>query len=327
MEKASNAAGGHLPRHYTDFQEVFSEERVACLPPYQVNCTVHAIDLLPNTSPPKGRIYPLSLPESKAMEEYIEMSLAAGHIWPSTSSAAAGFFFVGKKDGGLRPCIDYRGLNAITIQYPYPLPLVPAALEQLRGSRVFTKLDLRSAYNLVRIRKGDEWKTAFHTTHGHYEYCVMPFGFTITQAVFQALINEVFRDLLGKGVIAYIDDILVYSTSMEEHVRQVLKVLVRLQQHHLYVKLEKCKFHRSVVTFLGYMISHQGVEMDVVKVRAVMEWPAPTTVWELQRFLGFANFYRRFIRNYSSVAGPLTSLLRGKPKKLSWTDQARTAFL
>ncbi|KAK3537942.1 hypothetical protein QTP70_024542 [Hemibagrus guttatus] len=129
-----------------------------------------------------------------------------------------------------------------------------------------------------------------------------------------------------KGVIAYIDDILVYSTSMEEHVRQVREVLTRLQRHHLYVKLEKCEFHRATVTFLGYVISHQGVEMDVVKVRAVTEWPAPTTVRELQRFLGFANFYQRFIQNYSSVAGPLTSLLRGKPKKLTWTDQARTAF-
>ncbi|KAK3538352.1 hypothetical protein QTP70_035208 [Hemibagrus guttatus] len=124
----------------------------------------------------------------------------------------------------LRPCIDYRGLNAITVRYPYPLPLVPAALEQLRGARVFTKLDLRSAYNLVRIRKGDEWKTAFHTTHGHYEYCVMPFGLTNAPAVFQVLINGVFRDLLGRGVIAYIDDILVYSTSMEEHVCQVREV-------------------------------------------------------------------------------------------------------
>ncbi|KAK3507924.1 hypothetical protein QTP70_003814 [Hemibagrus guttatus] len=144
--------------------------------------------------------------------------------------------------------------------------------------------------------------------------------------MFQALINKFFRDPLGKGVIAYIDDILVYSTSMEEHVRQVREVLTRLQRHHLYVKLEKCEFHRSTVTFLGYVISHQGVEMDVVKVRAVTEWPAPTTVRELQQFLGFANFYRRFIRNYSSVAGPLTSLLRGKPKKLTWMDQARAAF-
>ncbi|KAK3515157.1 hypothetical protein QTP70_008182 [Hemibagrus guttatus] len=237
------------------------------------------------------------------MEEYIETALAAGLIRPSTSPAAAGFFFVGKRDGGLRPCIDYRGLNAITVWYPYPLPLVPAALEQLRGARVFTKLDLRSAYNLVCIREGDEWKTAFHTTSGHYEYCVMPFGLTNAPAVFQALINVVFQDLLGKEVIAYIDDILVYSTSMEEHVRMVREVLCRLQQHHLYVKLEKCEFHWPTVTFLGYVISHHRVEMDVVKVQAVTEWPAPTLVWELQRFLGFANFYRRFIHNSTSKFG------------------------
>ncbi|KAK3572897.1 hypothetical protein QTP86_010584 [Hemibagrus guttatus] len=164
----------HLPQAYAEFREVFSKERASRLPVHQPwDC---AIDLLPNASPPRGRIYPLSLPESKAMEEYIETALSAGHIQPSTSPAAAGFFFVGKKDGGLRPCIDYRGLNAITVPYPYPLPLVPAALEQLRGARFFTKLDLRSAYNLVQIREGDEWKTAFHTTHGHYEYRVMPFS-------------------------------------------------------------------------------------------------------------------------------------------------------
>ncbi|KAK3510712.1 hypothetical protein QTP70_015989, partial [Hemibagrus guttatus] len=275
VQRPLEAAGGHLPSQYMDFHMVFSEERAARLPHHQVwDC---AIDLLPNASPPKGRIYPLSLPESKAMEEYIESSLAAGHIRPSMSPAASGFFFVGKKDGGLRPCIDYRGLNAVTVRYPYPLPLVPAALEQLRGAQVFTKLDLRSAYNLVRIREGDEWKTAFHTTHGHYEYCVMPFGLTNAPAVFQALINEVFRDLLGRGVIAYIDDILVYSASMEEHVIQVREVLARLQQHHLYVKLEKCEFHRSMVMFLGYVISHQEVEMDTVKVQAVTEWPKPST--------------------------------------------------
>ncbi|KAK3542860.1 hypothetical protein QTP70_006130 [Hemibagrus guttatus] len=291
-------------QEYAEFREVFSEERAARLPAHQPwDC---AINLLPNASPPRGWVYPLSLPESKAMEEYIETALAAGHIRPSTSPAAAGFFFVGKKDGGLRPCIDYRGLNAITVPYPYPLPLVPAALEQLRGARIFSKLDLRSAYNLVRIKKGDEWKTAFHTTHGHYEYWVMPFGLTNAPAVFQALINGVFQDLLGKWVIAYIDDILVYSASLEEHVLHVREVLSRLQQHHLYVKLEKCEFHWSTVTFLGYVVSRRGVEMDEVKVRAVTDW--------------------RFIRNYSSVAGPLTSLLRGKPKRLTWTDQARAAF-
>ncbi|KAK3515960.1 hypothetical protein QTP86_004678 [Hemibagrus guttatus] len=257
------------------------------------------------------------------MEEYIKEALAVGHIRPSTSPAAAGFFIVGKKYGGLCPCINYRGLNAITVRYPYPLPLVPAALEQLRGARFFTKLDLRSAYNLVRIREGDEWKTAFHTTHGHYEYLVMPFGLTNAPAVFQSLINGVFQDILGKWVIAYIDDILVYSTSLEEHVRHVREVLSRLQRHRLFVKLEKCEFHQSPMSFLGYVITRQGVEMDVSKVQAVTEWPSPSTVKELQRFLGFANFYRRFIRNYSSVVGPLTSLLKGKPRRLAWTDQAQ----
>ncbi|KAK3569596.1 hypothetical protein QTP86_002532 [Hemibagrus guttatus] len=308
VEDSAPLASGHVPRIYGDFQEVFSKERAARLPSHRAwDCT---IDLLCNTSTPSGRAYPLSLPEARAMEEYIEEALAVGHIRPSTSPAAAGFFFVGKKDGGLHPCIDYRGLNTITVRYPYPLPLVPAALEQLRGAKFFTKLDLLATNktftpetrvqdlvltNLVRIREGDEWKIAFHTTHGHYEYLVMPFGLTNAPAVFQSLINKVFQDILGKWVIAYIDDILVYSTSLEEHVRHVRAVLSRLQQNHLYVKPEKCEFHWTTITFLGYVISRQGVEMDLTKVQAVTEWPNPTTVKELQRFLGFANFYRCFI--------------------------------
>ncbi|KAK3568298.1 hypothetical protein QTP86_003141 [Hemibagrus guttatus] len=145
----------------------------------------------------------------------------------------------------------------------------------------------------------------------------MPFGLTNAPAVFQSLINEVFQDMLGKWVIAYI---LVYSTSLEEHVHHVRAVLSRPQRHQFYVKPEKCEFHQTMMTFLGYVITRQGVEMDLTKVHAVTEWPSPTTVKELQWFLGFANFYRHFIRNYSSVAGPLTSLLRGKPRRLAWTD-------
>ncbi|KAK3548474.1 hypothetical protein QTP70_013316 [Hemibagrus guttatus] len=155
----------------------------------------------------------------------------------------------------------------------------------------------------------------------------MPFGLTNAPAVFQSLINEVFQDILGKWAIAYIDDILVYSTSLEEHLRHVRAILSKLQRHHLYVKLEKCEFHQTTMMFLGYVIMRQGVEMDLTKVQAVTEWPSPTTVKELQRFLGFANFYRSFIRNYNSVARPLTSLLRGKSRRLAWTDQAQEAFL
>ncbi|KAK3556676.1 hypothetical protein QTP70_012833 [Hemibagrus guttatus] len=266
-------------------------------------------------------------PEMKAMDEYIEEALAMAHIRPSTSPETAGFFFVEKKDGGLRPCIDYRGLNAINVRYPYPLLLVPAALEQLRGAKFFTKLDLHSAYNLIRILEGDEWKTAFHTTRGHYEYLVMPFVLTNTLAVFQSLNNEVFRDILDKFVIAYIDNILVYSTSFEEHVCHVRTVLTRLQRNHLYVKGEKCEFHCTEITFLGYVISQQGIEMDQTKVCAVTECPEPTAVRELQCFLGFAKFYRWFIRNYSSIAGLLMSLLKGKPRRLVWNEMAWETFV
>ncbi|KAK3556384.1 hypothetical protein QTP70_008001 [Hemibagrus guttatus] len=166
------------------------------LPPHRPwDCT---IDLLPNAMPPKSKVYPLSRPETQAMEDYIEEALSSGFIRPSTSPAAAGFFFVEKKDGGLRPSIDYRGLNSFTVKFRYPLPLVPAALEQLREAKIYTKLDLRNAYNLIRIKEGDEWKTAFLTTRGHYEYRVMPYGLANAPAVFQSFINEIFRDIMNK---------------------------------------------------------------------------------------------------------------------------------
>uniref|UniRef100_A0AAQ4PQG4 Gypsy retrotransposon integrase-like protein 1 n=1 Tax=Gasterosteus aculeatus aculeatus TaxID=481459 RepID=A0AAQ4PQG4_GASAC len=317
------AAPPGVPSVYLDLAAVFSKTSAECLPPHRPgDC---AIDLMSGATLPRGRIFPLSLPESQAMENYVEEALAKGFIRPSTSPAASSFFFV-KKDGGLRPCIDYRGLNATTIKYRYPLPLVPAAVEQLREAQVYTKLDLRSAYNLIRIRDGDEWKTAFHTATGHYEYLVMPFGLANAPSVFQAFVNEVLREYIGKCVIVYIDDILVYSTDLEKHVAHVRQVLEKLLENHLYVKLEKCEFHKTQVQFLGYVISSQGVQMDKDKIKAVVDWPGPQTVKELQRFLGFANFYRRFIRNFSSVAAPLTSLLKGSPKKLVWNEAAARAF-
>ncbi|KAL0153155.1 hypothetical protein M9458_051542, partial [Cirrhinus mrigala] len=286
-----------------------------------------AINLLPSAMPPKSRVYPLSRTEDQAMEEYIKEALDSGFIRPSTSPAAAGFFFVSKKDGGLRPCIDYRGLNNVTVKFRYPLPLVPSALEQLREATIYTKLDLRSAYNLIRIKEGDEWKTAFLTTRGHYEYQLMPYGLANSPAIFQCFINEILKDFLNKFVIAYIDDFLIYSKSEAEHINHVRTVLSRLLENQLYVKAEKCEFHVNQTSFLGYHISHQGVKMDIAKVQAVTEWPQPTTIKELQRFLGFTNFYRRFIRNYSTVASPLTSLLKDKPHKLKWTEEANQAFI
>ncbi|KAI2643799.1 Transposon Tf2-9 polyprotein [Labeo rohita] len=198
------------------------------------------------------------------MNSYIQEELAKGFITPSTSPTSAGFFFVKKKDGGLRPCIDYRGLNEVTVKYRYPLPLVPSALEQLRSARIFTKLDLCSAYNLIRIQA---FKTAFSTTSGHYEYRVMPFGLANSPSYFQAFINEVFRDMLNRWVIVYIDDILIYSNSLSEHISHVRAVLQRLITHQLYAKEEKCEFHQDKVSFLGYIISADGVAMDERKLR------------------------------------------------------------
>jgi hypothetical protein len=260
------------------------------------------------------------------MDTYIKDALEAGLMRPSTSPAGAGFFFVAKKDGGLRPCIDYRGLNAITVRNRYPLPLMATAFELLQEAVVFTKLDLRNAYHLVRIRPGDEWKTAFNTPTGHYEYLVMPFGLTNAPAVFQALINDVLRDMLNIFVFVYLDDILIFSSSLQEHTKHVRQVLKRLLDSHLYVKPEKCEFHSSRVQFLGFVVEPGRVQMDPRKVGAVADWPTPKSVKEVQRFLGFTNFYRKFIKNFSLVAAPLSALTKGGNARFLWGREAETAF-
>uniref|UniRef100_A0A4W5P6M8 ribonuclease H n=1 Tax=Hucho hucho TaxID=62062 RepID=A0A4W5P6M8_9TELE len=260
------------------------------------------------------------------METYVSESLGQGYIRPSTSPASWSLFFVKKKDGGLRPCIDYRGINQITVRYSYPLLLIASAIESIHGACFFTKLDLRSAYNLVRIREGDEWKTGFSTTSVHYAYLVMSFGLKNAPLVFQSFVDEIFRDLLGQGVVVYIDDILIYSATRAEHVSLVRRVLGRLLEHDLYIKAEKCLFFQQSVSFLGYRISTSGVEMESDRISAVCNWPTPTTVKEVQRFLGFANYYRRFIRGFGQVAAPITSLLKGGPVRLQWSAEADRAF-
>ncbi|KAK7929110.1 hypothetical protein WMY93_005505 [Mugilogobius chulae] len=296
----------NVPTAYHDLANVFSKDRALSLPPHRpYDC---GIDLLPGAPLPSSRLYNLSRPEYEAMEKYINDSLAAGIIRPSSSPVGAGFFFVGKKDLTLRPCIDYRGLNNITIKNKYPLPLLDSAFQPLHNATIFSKLDLRNAYHLVRIRDGDEWKTAFKTPLGHFEYLVMPFGLTNAPAVFQAMINDVLRDFLNRFVFVYLDDILIFSSSPEEHMVHVRQVLQRLLENKLYVKAEKCEFNVQSVSFLGYIIGCGQVKPDPSKIQAVADWPRPQNRKQLQRFLGFANFYRRFVRNYSQLASPLTRL-------------------
>lgn len=312
-----------IPRIYHDLAPVFSKDHAQSLPPHRpYDC---AIDLLPDAPLPSSRLYNLSQPERAAMEKYISESLAAGLIRPSSSPVGAGFFFVGKKDGSLRPCIDYRGLNHITVRNKYPLPLMDSAFTALQGATVFTKLDLRNAYHLVRIREGDQWKTAFNCPLGHFEYQVMPFGLTNAPAVFQNMVNDVLRDMLNRFLFVYLDDLLIYSPDLETHQHHVRQVLQRLLANRLFVKGEKCEFHVETTSFLGFIISKDRLQMDPAKVAAVSDWPEPTSRKQLQRFLGFANFYRRFIRNYSQIAAPLTALT-SVLRPFQWDPAAQAAF-
>uniref|UniRef100_A0A8D0HDL6 Gypsy retrotransposon integrase-like protein 1 n=1 Tax=Sphenodon punctatus TaxID=8508 RepID=A0A8D0HDL6_SPHPU len=312
-----------LPAAYQDLQEAFKEQDALELPPHRsYDCP---IELLPDAVPPYGRIYALSTPELQTLKAYVEENLAKGFIRPSTSPAGAPLFFVPKKDGGLRPCIDYRGLNALTIKNRYPLPLIPELLDRLQGASVFTKLDLRGAYNLLRIRAGDEWKTAFRTRYGLYEYLVMPYGLANAPATFQHLINDLFRDVLDISVVAYLDDILVFSRNLQEHVQHVRLVLKRLIQTRLYCKREKCLFHQQVVPFLGFIVSPKGIGMDPAKVQAIAVWPPPTAVKPLQRFLGSVNYYRQYIPQFARLTAPLTRLLK-KGEPYQWRAEQQEAF-
>lgn len=221
--------------------------------------------------------------------------------------------------------MDYRELNRITLKNRYPLPLIPELLQRLRSATIFTKLDLRGAYNLIRIRKGDEWKTAFRMRFGHFEYLVMPFGLCNAPATFQHFVNNIFRDFLDLFMIVYLDDILIFSVSLELHRDHVKQVLLRLRQNGLYAKAEKCEFERQTIHFLRLVISTGGMAMDPQKVAAIMSWLPPVDKKGVQRFIGFSNFYRKFIKNFSGIIMPITQLTK-KQNRFQWTEVAQAAF-
>ena len=207
--------------------------------------------------------------------------------------------------------MDYRGLNKVTKKNRYPLPLISETLDRLVGASVFTKLDLKDTYHYLRIKQGDEWKTAFRTRYGHFEYMVMLFGLVNAPATFQAYINHAMQGLLDVVCVVYLDDILIFSQDREHHRSHVKRVLDQLRKFGLYANLKKCAFETESVEFLGFVVSTEGVKMDERRVQSIKEWPRPTTVRELQVFLGFTNFYRRFIAGYSKIATPITNLLKG----------------
>ena len=268
----------------------------------------------------------MSREEREEVREFVKEQLRKGYIRPSKSPQTAPVFFVGKKDGKKRMVQDYRYLNEWTIKNNYPLPLISDVLENIGTKKLFTKMDLRWGYNNVRIKEGDEWKAVFMTPEGSFEPTVMFFGLTNSPANFQAMMNELLRDLINTGKVAvFIDDMIVGMETEEGHDELVAEVIKRLEENDLYVKPEKYKWKVKEVGFLGVVIGLEGIKMEEEKVKGVLEWPTPKCVKDVQKFLGLANYYRRFIEGFATVARPLHDMVK-KDKRWEWTEKQEEAF-
>ena len=315
-----------VPPDYHHFGKVFSSEEATRFPisrPWD-----HAIELLPDA--PRSldcKTYPLAPAHQEGLDTFLKEHLAKGYIRRSNSPYAAPFFFVRKKDGKWHPVQDYRRLNEWTVRNVYPLPLIKELIQRLAKKVWFTKFDVRWGYNNVRIKEGDEWKAAFKTNRGLFEPTVMFFGLTNSPATFQTMMDDFFREEIAKGdVIIYMDDILIATErDLNGHRKVVTNVLKKLQDNDLFLKPEKCVFHKREVEYLGVIVGNGQVKMDPVKVSALTDWPPPTKVTEVRSFLGFGNYYKDFIEHYSQMARPLHQLTK-KNVPWSWGDPQEMAF-
>src|SRR5882724_682037 len=308
---------------YHDFVDIFSKSKASKLAdhrPYDLKITLDE-----GTSLPYGPIYSLSQEELAALRKFIDENLATGLIHPSCSPHGAPVLFIRKKDGSLRLCVDFRGLNRISKKDRYPLPLISDLLDAPRKARVYTKIDLWHTYHLVQISPGDEWKTAFQTHYGSFEWLVMPEGLTNALTAFQRFMNDIFVDMINIIVIIYLDDILTYSDNISEHKLHIREVLRRLHANGLFACADKYEFHVTSCKYLGYMLSPEGLTMAPYKVQIIQDWLEPRKVKDIQSFLGFANFYHRFIYGYSEITVLLTHLTcKGTPWHCS--DECHSAF-
>lgn len=304
-----------------EYQDVFSP--ISDLPP--LRDTGHTIPTEPNSKPPFRPMFRLSPKELAEVERQVAELLKLGLIEPSSSPYGAPVLFVGKKDGTLRMCIDYRALNKITIKNKYPLPRIDQLMDSLAGATVFTSLDLQSGYHQIRITPEDVAKTAFRTPFGHYQFKVLSFGLTNAPATFQAAMNNMLRPHLNKFVVVYIDDILIYSKDRSQHIKHVQQVLDLLREHKYHIKLKKCEFEKSEVKFLGHIIGAEGVKVDPAKVAVIRDWKQPTNVHGVRSFVGLATYFRKFIEKFSKMVMALTHLTK-KDVPFIWSAACQKAF-
>lgn len=285
----------------------------------------HKIELLPGSAPTSLPVRRMSPDELDELKKQLDELTEAGFIRPSKSPFGAPILFVKKKDGTMRMCIDYRALNNITIKNSYPLPRIDELFDRLQGATIFSKIDLRSGYWQIRIDPEDVPKTAFRTRYGHFEFMVLPFGLTNAPATFMNLMHDIFREHLDTFVLVFLDDILIFSRTPEEHKRHLAIVMELLVKNRLCAKESKCELFRRSVEFLGHIIDAQGLHMMADKVKAVLDWPPLTSIDDVRSFLGFVGYYRRFVRMFSDLAAPLTAMLQNGAK-FEWNDAQRTAF-
>lgn len=323
QEVSGSTSSAQLQSLLTEYDDVFGELKE--LPPKRP--IAHVIPLEPGAKPIFKNMYRLTPKEKAEVERQIKDLLAKGLIEPSSSPWGAPVLFVPKQDGSLRMCIDYRALNKVTVKNRYPIPRIDDLLEQLQGAKCFSNLDLSSGYWQIRIDDQDIEKTAFRTHVGHYQWRVLSFGLTNCPSTFQQLMNQIFKEYLGKFVIIYLDDILIFSPTPEAHLEHLRLVLDKLRTNKLYVKKSKCHFNLSEITFLGHVVGPDGVKVDPRKVQAVQSWPVPQDIHQLRSFLGLANYFRKFIQGYSSLVRPLTDLLRSEANvSKDWSPAAQAAF-
>lgn len=285
----------------------------------------HKIPLLEGAQPFCLRLYRYNPAQKTKIENQIKEMLDKGGIKVSTSPFSSPALLVRKKTGDWRLCVDYRRLNALTTKNKYPLPLIEDLLDELHGAQWFTSLDLCSGFYQIRMAKGEEFKTAFQTHHDHFEYNVMPYGVTGGPATFQAVMNIILEPLLRKCVVVFIDDILIYSKSWEDHLKHIQEVLSILQQHKFHVKLTKCSFAKQQLAYLGHIVSIKGVATDPLKIKTVQDWPQPQNVKDVRSFLGMVDYYRRFVPQFGLLSKPLTDLLR-KGTIFVWTSNTEQSF-